>query len=826
MKTPVSHENTIQFRTQGTYLFSRERYTIQNQCLIWYLCYFFPNTLSLFRLYDEQRLSDPITVTVIDNTTELSAAFMSVSPHTAVFWSKDGGIIQQDIRHTLTVIPAKVSLESESGVKDDGFRASLVITELEPLDFGVYKVAVRNTFGISERIVHLTSKHFQLFKPMRCFQKMRQSRLSLTRLLVLRYNICILLPRHYQYMSLSNATALNLPARVNFYLARSVERETSNPVVPSSISWGYSDYIYSEFTYYRVICACGTSRNIDNTISYCINNDEIIMSVNFDSNIAYPTATWYHGDDRKSHNFNSNYTAILAISGYTLDGFGSYSVVLQNTAGKTSHVIDVITPEATCDQGETIQLVCNVTSCSDISLSWIHSVDNVVIRKLPGNQDGTINTLIIPTCIYSDAGIYTCVGADEETGSDVEINHYKTTLTVRCFDIQSHFKQVTPPIEPVYGNYKCIIRNDAGITELYIDLDFPNTELPILLSTPSTVEMNDDVITVSIHFDSNIAHPTISWYHNNVQVEASEQYRLTLDWNGMNSSDWLSSGYPLSESLLNISDTYQYPTLGSDRTSTHPNANYTATLTISKFTSEHFGSYRLFLKNLVGTTSHVIDISMPEVFPYATCDQGETIQLVCNVTSCSDVSLSWIHSVDDIVIRKLPGNQDGTINTLTIPTCMYSDAGTYTCVGIDKETGSAVVINHDKTTLTVRSIAVLLEPNVTIESRRILIEVPFFAKPSAHRITWYRNGERISPSKDDVIETEQRYVDAPVHGTINQFSGHMTSISVFSFTAQSFGTYKVTIMNEIGSSEQYIDVKNPKYDKGQGSAYKAMCNGD
>ncbi|XP_069115121.1 neural cell adhesion molecule 1-like [Argopecten irradians] len=378
----------------------------------------------------------------------------------------------------------------------------------------------------------------------------------------------------------------------------------------------------------------------------------------------------------------------------------------------------------------------------------------------------------------------------------------------------STFKAIlsrSPPIEPVYGNYKCIIRNDAGITELYIDLDFPNTELPILLSTPSTVEMNDDVITVSIHFDSNIAHPTISWYHNNVQVEASEQYRLTLDWNGMNSSDWLSSGYPLSESLLNISDTYQYPTLGSDRTSTHPNANYKATLTISKFTSEHFGSYRLFLKNLVGTTSHVIDISMPEVFPYATCDQGETIQLVCNVTSCSDVSLSWIHSVDDVVIRKLPGNQDGTINTLTIPTCMYSDAGIYTCVGTDKETGSAVVINHDKTTLTVRSIAVLLEPNVTIESRRILIEVPFFAKPSAHRITWYRNGERISPSKDDVIETEQRYVDAPVHGTINQFSGHMTSISVFSFTAQSFGRYKVTIMNEIGSSEQYIDVKNPMY---------------
>lgn len=550
--------------------------------------------LTYFRTIATPSISDPVTTKVTKNMAEMVADFMSTTPHSVVFFSKDGGIIQQDVRHTLAVTKAKVSIESEPGVKVDGFRASLVITDPTSQDFGVYKVAVKNAFGVSESVVFLKS--------------------------------------------------------------------------------GYSVPVIENYTVFS-------------------GNATIMVKFSSDQNFK---VEWYRAQ-----------------------------------------------------------------------------------KLLTAGHD-----LIMSTEVYQ---------SEDEN---------KFTYAANLIGAS--------PIEPVYGDYKCVIRNDVGAAEIYIHLGFPDTELPKLLITPSSVEMNDDVMTMSVNFDSNIAYPTATWYHGNAQIEASEKYRLALNRNGINSSDWLSSGYPISESLANVSDTYQYPFLGGDRTSTHPNANYTATLTISRFTSEHFGSYLVVLENSAGKANHLIDVTSPEVFPYATCNQGGTIQLACNVTSCSDVSLSWIHSVGDVVIRKLSGNQDEAINTLTIPVCMYADAGTYTCVGTDQETGSDVVINHDKTTLAVGSVPVLMEPTVAIQADLILIEVPFYAE-DVRRITWYRNGERISPSGRDVIDTDPSYVNVSIHGIIKRLSGHMTSIRVFSPTVERFGIYKVTITNDMGSSELNIDAGNPEY---------------
>ncbi|XP_033729197.1 titin-like [Pecten maximus] len=531
----------------------------------------------------------------------MSVDFISSTPHRAVYWSKNDVIIQQDDKHTFTVTPAKVSVESDPGVNVDGFTASLLIDGTESRDAGMYKMVVANEHGISERTLYVKRGHSVTMLP------------------------------HYEAFP----------------------------------------------------------RNATITVTFSSDPDFKIE--------------WY-----KKQRF--------------------------------------LTP-----------------------------------------------------------------------GSDVRVT---TELVGEGEDGNAIYRSVLYPESPKqihYGDYKFIIRKDIGTVETHILMDFPETELPKLLATPTPVEMRNRSLILTVDFDSNIAYPTVSWYHGDVPLRTSDRYRLELRWKGI-SSDWVAQGYP---SVLpstpfklvtssNSSYSYMYPSIGGNRSLTQLNANYTAVLTISDVKPADFGLYRVILENDAGATHHVIEVTAPEVFPYVTCDQADTIQLACNVTSCSRVTLSWIHSVDDDVVRNLPGHQDGSINTLTIPMCMHSDAGMYTCVA-EEGTGSDVTIIHDTTTVTVRAVPVILESTVNISGDRLHIELPFYSYPPHHRVTWHRNGGQISPSDRITIGIEQHDVNLPMHGKTCRQVGHVTSVEVPAPVDEDFGTYKITISNKIGTSEHIIEVQNPKY---------------
>ncbi|XP_033758792.1 titin-like [Pecten maximus] len=565
--------------------------------------------LSFIRRKGTPSLPDPVTIKVTETMAEMSVDFLSGIPHNAVFWSKDGVIVQQDDKHTLTVTPAEVSVESEHGINVDGFRASLLIKKLEPRDFGMYKVAVGNRFGISGR---------------GCF----------------------------------------------------LRRRLFAPVIHN----------------------------------YTVFENNATIMVTFSS---YPDfeVKWY-----KTHRIN--------------------------------------------------------TTGSDVRITTERAENQHI-----GNENEAIFISIL----------------SPET-----------------------------PTQPDYGDYTCIISNDVGTAEVSIYIGFPKTEIPKVL--PSSVELKDAGIILRVNFDSNIAYPTATWYHGNVRLETSYKYRSGLTWEGIPSSDWIANGYPSvlhsevvqliterRENGRNITGNYIYPSIGGSRSSTQRDANYTAFLTISEVTADDLGLYRVVLKNDAGLANHVIDVTTIEVFPYATCDQLETIQLECNVTSCSGVTLSWIHSVGGDVIRHLPGHQDGSINTLTIPMCMYSDAGTYKCVGTDKQTGSDVAIRFDKTVLTVRAIPVILESSVDIQNGGILLEVPFFSNPPHRLVTWYQNGNKLISFYNKVIATVSGDVKLPMHGKTGNQKGHVTSMGVDLPNVDDYGMYKIAISNEMGNSEHIIHVQNPEY---------------
>ncbi|XP_060081465.1 titin-like [Ylistrum balloti] len=416
------------------------------------------------------------------------------------------------------------------------------------------------------------------------------------------------------------------------------------------------------------------------------------------------------------------------------------------------------------------------------------------------------------------------------SGSDVHI----TTEFVENYengnDDMAIYKSVLSPAFPTendYGEYRFIIRNDLGTSEIYIHMDFPASELPKILATPSPVKLSNRNLTLSVNFDSNIAYPTIKWYHGGNRLEKSSKYRPYAKWQGISAQDWSTNGYPVAVTLTEFkristthqghtnnssnSNGYDCPTIGGDRSSTQPASSYVAMLTISDVTPEDFGVYRVVVENGAGISRHVIDVIAPEVFPHVTCNQADTIRLTCNVTACSSSNQSWIHSYDGETVRYLPGHQDGSINTLTIPLCMHSDAGTYTCVATEKETGNDVAIQHDKTTLTVRAVPVILESTVDIMRNTLHIEVPFFSYPPHHRITWYRNRDQISSSSKITMVTKSRDVVLPMHGKTCRQAGHVTSITLSSLDGRDFGIYKITVSNEMGISEHIIEVQNPEY---------------
>ncbi|XP_069115137.1 muscle M-line assembly protein unc-89-like [Argopecten irradians] len=565
--------------------------------------------LSYVRMKATPSLAESVTTTITENMAVLSADFISPLPHTAVFWSKDGVLIKQDIRRTLTVTSAKVNVDSQPGVKVDGFKAWLMITDPKSHDFGVYKVAVRNRFGISER-------------------------------------------------------------------ESTIQIEQAAPVI-------------------------------------------------------------------------KNYTMFP----------------------------------------ENATIMVTFTSPSDFKVQWYKT----------GRRMGT--------------GIYiTTVGT--ETNDENEAV-FTSTLYLDA------------PTELYYGDYKCVIKSNSGTAEVTITLEFPKTEIPQLSinNSPVTTQTDDGKIILSVNFASNIAHPTAIWYHGSERLYISYKYDIGLTWKGMSESEWHLNGYPprresgvfepitLDSRDVDNADSYIYPPIGRARDSTDPNSYYSAYLTISYGTLEDLGLYRVMLKNDAGIYNYVIDVPAIEVFPYVTCDQGDTIQLVCNVTSCSDVTLSWIHSVDDVVIRKLPGNQDGTINTLTIPMCMYSDAGTYVCVGTAEEPGSDVAIRHhikyDNTVIDVRAIPVILNSTVDVTNEDIVLAIHFFSNPPPRLVTWYLNGNKMGLRG----ETAPYDVRLPMHDQRMLKKGYINVMSVPRRSEQDFGTYTVKISNEIGSSEHSIYAGNPQYAK-------------
>ncbi|XP_060063910.1 uncharacterized protein LOC132544340 [Ylistrum balloti] len=369
-----------------------------------------------------------------------------------------------------------------------------------------------------------------------------------------------------------------------------------------------------------------------------------------------------------------------------------------------------------------------------------------------------------------------------------------------------------------FGEYTCVIKNDFGAAKISVNADFPETELPKLLVPPSDVAFKKGSIILSVNFESNIAYPATTWYRNDVQLDNSDKYVPELTWKGISSSEWLAYGYPSQSNVSGLprnrkmfNDRYQYPSIGSNRTFTYPNANYSALLAISDASVEDLGIYHVVLKNDAGIADHVIDLTAMEVFPFATCDQADTIRLVCNVTSCSPTVQSWVHSIDGDVIRNLPGDQDGTVNTLTIPMCMYPDAGTYTCIAEEEDTGNDVAIRYERTTLTVRATPVILEPTIHSKSDFLRIDVPFYSHLPHHRVTWYRNGRKILSTLHDVIETQPLDVNLQMHGKTFGRSGHVTSMSVYLPSARDYGIYKIIISNVIGSSEHVINIENPVY---------------
>ncbi|OWF49850.1 hypothetical protein KP79_PYT00981 [Mizuhopecten yessoensis] len=204
--------------------------------------------------------------------------------------------------------------------------------------------------------------------------------------------------------------------------------------------------------------------------------------------------------------------------------------------------------------------------------------------------------------------------------SNVDITTHRDDNALETEATYTTLLKYGTPTEPNYGKYMCVLRNNNGTTEVFIDMGFPETELPHLLET--AVQQSDKFIVLTVNFDSNIAYPTATWYHNNDQLGTSDKYATELKWKNISSQDWLLYHYPPVQNstkfesvvTMNVSTNfrYKYPSIGGSRSFSHPNANYTAVLAIYNLTQEDFGLYKVVLENGAGLSRKVIEVTAPE----------------------------------------------------------------------------------------------------------------------------------------------------------------------------------------------------------------------
>lgn len=63
------------------------------------------------------------------------------------------------------------------------------------------------------------------------------------------------------------------------------------------------------------------------------------------------------------------------------------------------------------------------------------------------------------------------------------------------------------------------------------------------------------------------------------------------------------------------------------------------------------------------------------------CDMWSSINLTCETTTTIASALKhiWVQTYNDVTIEERVGHIEGNISVLTIPFCVYQDAGNYSC---------------------------------------------------------------------------------------------------------------------------------------------------
>ncbi|CAC5408453.1 unnamed protein product [Mytilus coruscus] len=210
------------------------------------------------------------------------------------------------------------------------------------------------------------------------------------------------------------------------------------------------------------------------------------------------------------------------------------------------------------------------------------------------------------------------------------------------------------------------------------------------------------------------------------------------------------------------------------------------------------------------TTSISLNISSPpalEVLGRTVYNSSSIIHLSCYMFGDLDTYGfdPWSHTVNDVFIRHLKGENNGNMSILVIRQSSFRDSGEYSCNAWNTKGQNQYWSN--KTTVVVVNAAPVIIGTYTYNDVLPTFSVIYFAKPSPNVPQWFKYTKLLMNSSRYSMRNIKKNISFGIYGKITQETVYSANLSM---EDEIPGTYTVLLSNEYGQLRTTFNWKPEK----------------
>uniref|UniRef100_A0A8D8XRW6 Titin n=1 Tax=Cacopsylla melanoneura TaxID=428564 RepID=A0A8D8XRW6_9HEMI len=471
-----------------------------------------------------------------------------------------------------------------------------------------------------------------------------------------------------------------------------------------------------------------------------------------------PTVIWSHSGiqvkEDKRHKFSiekdgHSYFASLEIIDVTIEDAGKYKVTAKNELGESNATISL-----NFDSGE---------NGAGFAPSFIEKP-----RIIP-NEDGTLIQMKCK-CSAKPKPEVTWYKADkvvkESSKIKIIVNEKDDTYEIIC--------EITDPIGPDSGTYRCNVKNEFGESNANLNLNIeaeaePEGDPPTFIEKPKIrSEQGGKLVVMECKVKAK-PMPEILWFHEGKVLEQSDRISWTV-------------------------------TLKGDK--------YHIRLEVKDPRKEDTGLYKCNIKNFHGELNANLTLNIEivpvirEVPKVVTISKKKTVVIECKVMSMYEPSVTWMKEKSSIKednkhVVHIEQVKDGEFNVkLEMHSVTDKDKGTYKLVAKNEKgevTSAPVEVTEIPETIKEEKpkIASKLKAVTVTEGQTAEFECSLTTIDRKITVIWYKNNVEVRETKDVTVT----------------FDGKSARLKSVNTKFEASGIYKVVFSNSAGSDESSTELR-------------------